>query len=273
MSQSTARNLANPAHSEPFVANLPSVGGRPGTYYQQQRQASSQAQAQESWTPYDGVPEGPRAERGMHQNRMFNNNSNNRSRNFGGNWRSGATSDARSNTVQPLSAPPMVPPHSHGDRYRVSSPPPKRSRMPSDMGGSRQGNRRQEPRQDTRMSRPPKQPKGQQSFPGRNRAHAPFSGEIYDAEALRAKYGELKPEDYPGAPEKLFSNPKAFLWDSKGINGRSTFLTARQGMFRCNVFLTFPEFEIGKLDALGDGTTKVCTHPVFICNKTPINPL
>src|SRR5690606_10310306 len=116
---------------------------------------------------------------------------------FGGNWRSGATSDARSNTVQPLSAPSMVPPNPHGDRYKVSSPPPKRSKMPSDFGGSRQGNRRQEFRQDARISRPQKQNKGQQNMPGRNRAHVPYSGEIHDAEALRAKYGEIKPEDYP----------------------------------------------------------------------------
>jgi ATP-dependent RNA helicase DHX36 len=79
--------------------------------------------------------------------------------------------------------------------------------------------------------------------------------EIIDEAYLERNLPEIKKEDYPNAPNAIFSNPKGFLWDSKTIQARSAFASQRGGMFQCTVFLKLSDG--GRIEATGDSANKV----------------
>ncbi|KAI5794395.1 P-loop containing nucleoside triphosphate hydrolase protein [Peziza echinospora] len=245
MNQQNTRSLATPAKFDSWLQQFPA--GRPGTYYtQQHREASSHAHA-EAWTPYDGVPshnDAPPSGGRFRDNRTDKP------------WRSGGDADRH----HQVSDRRVFPSHNNRDQRDIRggdahSPVSKRSRVP---GPERQRNNRASRRE--------------QQFPGRpSHSHSQGVNSVrHDAAWLAENFPNgISPETYKGAPSTLFENPKVFLWDSKGINARSAFIAERGGSFRCNVFLSFPDQSVPKLDAIGDGITKkeaeknACQHAIF----------
>ena len=242
MNQQNTRSLATPAKFDSWLQQFPA--GRPGTYYtqQQHREASSHAHA-EAWTPYDGVPshnDAPPSGGRFRDNRTEKP------------WRSGGDADRH----YQASDRRAFPSHNNRDqrehtRSGAHSPVSKRSRVP---GPDRQRNNRASKRE--------------QQFGGRpSHTHSNGANSVrHDAAWLAENFPNgISPEIYKGAPSTLFDNPKVFLWDSKGINARSAFIAERGGNYRCNVFLSFPDQSVPKLDAIGDGITKVCRLPSPFC--------
>ena len=257
------RNLATSAQFDTWFA----TASRPGTYYtqqqqqqQQQRNASSHA-AQEAFS-YDTIgsnsqhPPPPQA--GARDPARLDRP-----------WRnSGAAFD--SNQIQPLRQSGST---NQRDRERersrsaVRSPPPKRSKAPSGAAQRQPQQQQMEPRQRQPREREPRQAQQQTQARGRQfggNVHTGFSahrGEFFDAQHIDSIYPELSRDEYRQAPKSLFENPKAFLWDNRGVNVRSVFAVQRGGGYRCNLVLNFPEIQAGKMEVLGDGITKVRNSP------------
>ncbi|RPB20759.1 P-loop containing nucleoside triphosphate hydrolase protein [Terfezia boudieri ATCC MYA-4762] len=99
------------------------------------------------------------------------------------------------------------------------------------------------------------------------------SSELFDAEYISEHYPPIDREMYKSAPNSLWEDPRSFLWDSKGINARSSFIVARVGYYRCNLVLSFPNGR-KKVDAIGDGMDKreaeenACLHAVHKLHET-----
>lgn len=262
MSQQNPRTLATSAKFDSWIGSFPA---RPGSYYTQHRDASSNAQ--EAWTPYDGVPAAHIPAHGHRQRDPAR---------IEKPWRN-------ANSFGPDNMQPLRPSH-HNNRDRehprsaASSPPPKRSKVPTKHGEPRfekssfadsrrsdsryadsvQGQSR--PSRRDRVRAPRSDRRGDWRDPGGNTfigVPAFKAGEWYDAEYLAETYPEIRPGDYPGAHKSLWHNQKSFLAESKSVNTRSSFITERGSKFRCNIVLTFSDGRIPKLDAIGDGASKV----------------
>ncbi|CAZ80083.1 unnamed protein product [Tuber melanosporum] len=91
--------------------------------------------------------------------------------------------------------------------------------------------------------------------------------EIVDDIWLTKNFEQPQPDDYKSAPETLFTNPKTFLWDYKGIAAKSSFASHKGGIYRCTVIATLPDRT--KIEACGDAKNKkiaeksACRHLVL----------
>jgi len=229
MSQYNSRNLATSRNFDSWLAQFPA---RPGSYYTQHREASSNAQM-EAWTPYDGIPSTPQTNLPLQGNRQQRDPGR-----FDRPWRN--TGGLESNQMHHSRQPQ----HQQRERPRSAapSPPPKRSKVP----GS--GFQRQDRQGWSGRGTDVQQAKGKSSLYG--------SSEFFDADYICEHYQPIDREMYKSAPNSLWEDPRAFLWDSKGINARSSFIVARGGKYRCNLVLSFPDGR-QKMDAIGDGMDKV----------------
>jgi len=79
-------------------------------------------------------------------------------------------------------------------------------------------------------------------------------GEFIDEAYLARNFQPLKKEDYPGAPNALFSNPKNFLWDSASVAARSS-CVFRGGIYQATISVTLPDDS--RVEALGEAQNKV----------------
>ncbi|KAF8466450.1 P-loop containing nucleoside triphosphate hydrolase protein [Kalaharituber pfeilii] len=256
MSQQYPRNLANPSKFDPWMSAFPT---RPGSYYVQHRNASSHAQ-QEAWTPWDGV--------GTSQSSIPTHSSS-RQRDpsrIDRPWRNAAL-DA--NQFQPIRQSSHFQQRERS-RSAASSPPPKRSRVPTP---------RQRPDlrdRNDRRDRGDRGRGGRGNTAARSSATAFASSEYIDAEYLQSKYPEIPEEEFPNAHKDLWANPKAFLWNTRGLNPRASFLVERGDRCRCNVILQIPHSEVSRIDALGDGLSKkeaernACQHAIHKLHEAGI---
>lgn len=246
MSQQNPRNLAISRNFDAWVSAFPA---RPGSYYTQHREASHSAQ-QEAWTPYDGVPSGPQPNLQLQGHRQRD------SGRLDKPWRN--TSLYESDELSPIRQPRQSrqPRHQSRERPRsaASSPPFKRSKLP-------ESTREDWADQPDRIERSGRQDRQDRQKRGRDqdkREKALIYGtsDYISAEYLSENFPPIDRELYKAAHKNLWENPKAFLWDSKGIHAKSSFISQRGGKYRCNVVLGFQNSR-EKLDATGDGVDKV----------------
>lgn len=189
----------------------------------QGRWASAHAAQEEAWTQYDGL--GP-----VHQ-----------SRDISKDWRS---------REQAVSAPKRGA-RDLGPNDLLDS---KGGRGSANRGGGQRARSR-----ERQPSPPPKRNRGLQDIMGRG-SH---KKEIVDDLFLTRNYEQFTPTDYKDAPTSLFTNPKIFLWDFKGITAKSSFASHKGGVYRCTVIATLPDFR--RIEACGDSAHKVWmeVHSVF----------
>lgn len=301
MSQYHSRNLATPQ----FDSWMISFPARPGSYYTQHREASSNAQ--EAWTPYDdGVPAAPPTDLPLHGSRQRDPSQ------FTKSWRNDSTFEP--GQVEPIQSPRQQ--QRERPRSAAPSPPAKRSKVPgtrSSMRGLRkrdsqskgqlekakpkqsltaeldcagQGEEEWEPKEPNteewevgfsgeqmeqqawqttkrRKEEKQEQPGRRKSQKSKERA---ASDEFIDADFLSERFPPIDPNEYQNAPSTLFESPKAFLWDSKAVVARSSFITKRGGKYRCNLVLSFRDGR-PKVDAVGDSMEKVGWMP--LCPSCP----
>ncbi|KAI5782717.1 P-loop containing nucleoside triphosphate hydrolase protein [Geopyxis carbonaria] len=99
--------------------------------------------------------------------------------------------------------------------------------------------------------------------------------ELIDETYLARNYSPITPADFPQAPPTLFQHPKAFLWDHKGVNIRSSFVTQTGNRFRCTLIFTI-NGKMGEITCIGDGVNKklaektACMHAVHKLNDDGI---
>ncbi|KAL7267647.1 hypothetical protein RUND412_009758 [Rhizina undulata] len=99
-------------------------------------------------------------------------------------------------------------------------------------------------------------------------------GEVVDQAYLERNYEPFTKEDYKNAPSSLFSDHKAFLWDSKALSPRSTFLAKRNSELRCTILLHSQTNRGQHIEAVGDGSTKkmaekiACQHMILKLHQT-----
>lgn len=234
MSQNYSRNLATSRNFDSWLSTFPA---RPGSYYTQHREASSNAQM-EAWTPYDGIPSAPQTNLPLQGNRQHRDPGR-----FDRPWRNAGAFD--SNSMH----------HSRQSHYQqrerprsaAPSPPPKRSKVP----GS--GFHREDRQAWSGHGTDVQQAQG---------ASSPYvSSEFFDADYIYEHYSPIDREMYQSASNTLWENPKAFLWDSPVINAKSSFIVARGGKYRCNLVLSFSGGR-QKMDVIGDGMNKV-SHAAY----------
>ncbi|RPA96458.1 P-loop containing nucleoside triphosphate hydrolase protein [Choiromyces venosus 120613-1] len=184
----------------------------------QDRWASAHAAQEEAWTQYDGL--GPV----------------NPVRDLSRDWRSKSGGSQQS------------PSSSHGPQRGRNAD----IRSPFGKGGNK-GRGGGGYRETSRDGRSPPSKRGRQA----QSARGPLSlkTEIVDDIWLTKNFEQLQPDDYNSAPETLFTNPKGFLWDFKGITPKSSFASHKGGIYRCTVFATLPDRS--KIEACGDAKNKL----------------
>lgn len=291
MSQYHSRNLATPQFDSWMISSFPA---RPGSYYTQRREASSNAQ--EAWTPYDdGVPAAPPTDLPLHGSRQRDSSHFNRPWRNDNTFESGKVEPTQSHRQQQRERP----------RSAAPSPPPKRSKVPgsrSSVRGLRKGDSQSKGKLkeiwlqenlpaeldfaerghedweaggeakewEVGFSREQMEEQAgelkeeKQEQPGRRKAQKAkeraTSDEFINANYLSEKFPPIDPNEYQNAPSTLFENPKAFLWDSQAVLAKSSFITKRGGKFRCNLVLSFRDGR-PKVDAVGDSMDKVGWMP------------
>ncbi|KAG0633230.1 P-loop containing nucleoside triphosphate hydrolase protein [Tuber brumale] len=120
-------------------------------------------------------------------------------------------------------------------------------------------------RETSRDGRSPPPKRGRQVQPVRGPQS--LKTEIVDDIWLTKNFEQPQPDDYKSAPETLFTNPKAFLWDYKGIAARSSYASHKGGIYRCTVIATLPDRT--KIEACGDAKNKkvaeksACRHLIL----------
>jgi ATP-dependent RNA helicase DHX36 len=178
-------------------------------------------QHEDAWTPYDGL--GPVPSR----NPRLEGNWRGGGQPSNGNGGRGGSSNGRGN---------------HRGGSPVNQPANKRAKQtPAHQQGRGGANARGQSARGDRASR----------------ATGRQLGELIDEAYLDSHYPKLKKEDFPNAPQALFNNPKAFLWDNKGTMPKSSFASTRgNGVITCTVFLKAPDGS--RIEAVGESTTKVC---------------
>jgi hypothetical protein len=179
-------------------------------------------QHEDAWTPYDGL--GPVPSR----NPRLESNWRSGGQSSHGNGGRGGASNGRGN---------------HRGGSPVSQPANKRAKQtPSQQQGRGGANARGQTARGDRAAR------------ANGRWDA---GELIDEAYLDRHYPKLKKEDFPNAPQALFNNPKAFLWDNKVSMPKSGFASMRgNGIYTCTVFLKAPDGS--RVEAIGEATNKVC---------------
>jgi len=181
----------------------------------QDRWASAHAAQEEAWTQYDGL--GPV----------------NPVRDLSRDWRSkGEGQQSMSHGSQ------------RGRNAEIKNPFAKGANKGRSGGGHRE---------TSRDGRSPPSKRGRQAQTVRGPQS--LKTEIVDDIWLTKNFEQPQPDDYKNAPETLFTNPKAFLWDYKGIAAKSSFASHKGGIYRCTVIATLPDRT--KMEACGDAKNKV----------------
>ena len=243
MSQNNSRNLATPRSFDSWLSAFPS---RPGNYYTQHRESSSSAQM-EIWTPYDGISSTPQTDLPVQGNRQHRDPGR-----FDRPWRNtgGFDSNQMHNGRQSH--------HRQRERPRSAarSPPAKRSKVPK-SGFQRQGSGFQ--RQDSDFQRQDWQEwsERENDVQATEKPSLYGSSELFNADYLSEHYPPIDREIYKSAPITLWENPKIFLSETAGVHMSSSFIVARVGNYRCNLVLNLNTDRRRKMDAIGDGMSKV----------------
>lgn len=188
---------------------------------------------EEAWTQYDGL--GP-VSGGRDLNRNWRNTGS-----ATGNGNGNGNSNGRS--VQSAQTSTHMPQGRGQPRSQFQAPPPKRGGR---YGPAKGGDRNRSPQRG-----------GIQKQRERSPTTLKPSGtrELIDENYLQRNFQPLDKEEYKMAPNTLFTNPKGFLWDFKGMSAKSSFLSVRGGSFRCTVILTLPNRQ--KVEAIGESENKV----------------
>lgn len=197
------------------------------------------APGEEAWTQYDGLgPVGKDLSR---------------------NWRSGGPAGGSSNNSRPG-------PGVQNSAFIPSGPKASNHLRPPPQGPQQLKRNTRGPLKATGRDRSPQ--RGQQpqrgggrgaerqrdlSQSGSSRASGPRY--LIDEAYLQRNFEPLSKEDYKKAPDSLFTNPKGFLWDFKGIQAKSSFLSQKGGIFRCTVIVTLPNKQ--RVEAIGESMNKV----------------
>lgn len=193
---------------------------------------------EEAWTQYDGL--GP-VSGGKDLNRSWRNTG---SATGNGNGRP-TQHGAQTSTYMPQGLKAGSQP-----RSQFQAPPPKRGGR---WGPTKGGDRNRSPQRG-----------GIQKQRERSPAVLKLGGtrEFINEDYLQRNFQPLDKEEYKMAPNSLFTNPKGFLWDLKGMSAKSSFLSCRGGSFRCTVILTLPNKQ--KIEAIGESDNKVSSHPELL---------
>lgn len=187
---------------------------------------------EEAWTQYDGL--GP-VSGGKDLNRNWRNTG---SATGNGNGR------PTQNGAQTSTHMPQGPKAGGQFRNQFQAPPPKRGGR---YGATKGGDRNRSPQRGVQKQR--------ERSPTASKLNT--NRELIDDNYLQRNFQPLDKEEYKMAPRTLFTNPKGFLWDFKGMSAKSSFLSARGGTFRCTIILTLPNRQ--KIEAIGESENKVCS--------------